>query len=109
MHYTIYLAYVGAVVRPSGSVVAFRERSFSALESSGQLTVIISLLEDAGNVFNLSVIPIAKYPLEAEGTIMHVWCLEHLLITDNKMLVTLKIVGQSIMTNCMVYSLLCIQ
>ena len=78
LHYTIYLPYVGSVVQPSGSVVAFRERSFSALESSGQLTVTVSLLEDAGNVFNLSVIPIAKYPLEAEGTIIHVWCFGHL-------------------------------
>ena len=61
---------VDSMGQSSGIEVTFRERSFSALESSRQLTITLSILEDMENVFNLSVIPIAKYPPDAEGMIM---------------------------------------
>ena len=63
-----YQPCVDSVGQSSGIEVTYSERSFSALESSGQLTVTISLLEHTEDIFNLTVIPIAKYPLDAEGT-----------------------------------------
>ena len=63
-----YQPCVGSVGQSSAIEVTYSERSFSALESSGQLTVTISLLEHIEDIFNLTVIPIAKYPLDAEGT-----------------------------------------
>ena len=62
-----YQPCVDSVGQSSGIEVTYSERSFSTLESSGQLTVTISLLEHIEDIFNLTVIPIAKYPLDAEG------------------------------------------
>ena len=56
-----------------GLRVAFNERSFTALESSEQVTVTIAISGIVQEPFDLNVIPIAKYPLDAEGTynLMH--------------------------------------
>ena len=57
----------------NGVEVAFNERSFTALESSEQVTVTIVISGIVHEPFDLNVIPIAKYPLDAEGTynLMH--------------------------------------
>lgn len=65
-----YQPCIGSMGQSSGIEVTYSERSFSTLESTGQLTVTISLLEDTEYVFNLNVIPMAKYPLDAEGIIV---------------------------------------
>ena len=62
--------YLCTCVGSNGIEVAFTEKSFLALESSEQLMVTISVLEDVENVFDLNVIPTAKYPLDAEGMTM---------------------------------------
>ena len=53
----------------NGIEVAFSERSFTALESSEEITISITISGNAQEPFDLNVIPIAKYPLDAEGTI----------------------------------------
>ena len=52
----------------NGVEVTFSERSFTALESDEQITVTILVTGSLRQPFNLNVIPIAKYPLDAEGT-----------------------------------------
>ena len=51
----------------NGIEVTFSERSFTALESSEQFTLTILISGDVESPFDLNVIPIAKYPLDAEG------------------------------------------
>ena len=46
----------------------FSERSFTALESSEQITATILIAGSLRQPFDLNVIPIEKYPLDAEGT-----------------------------------------
>ena len=54
----------------NGIEVTFSERSFTALESSKQLTLTILISGDVESLFDLNIIPIAKYPLDAEGMVL---------------------------------------
>ena len=62
--------HVDSMGQSNGVDVTFSERSFTALESSGQLMVTILISGDVKEPFDLNVIPIAKYPMDAEGMIM---------------------------------------
>ena len=59
--------YVDTSGQSNGIDVAFSDRSFTALESNEQITITISISGNVQEPFDLNVIPIAKYPLDAEG------------------------------------------
>ena len=61
---------VDSMGQSNGVEVTFSERSFTGLESTEQLMVTILILGDAEEPFDLNVIPIAKYPMDAEGMII---------------------------------------